>query len=305
VPTRRRAPTPTEPATSPATSRRRLPSVEGHSRTLAHSGVLSWALTRGSALPTERDRPWHASPVPRIAAISLILVSLLAGGVTLALAGSGRASAPITRAEAGRFAQAVNLKATDLPGATALRAIFGPEAVQYEALKCGRRGKGVATVGGGESWLSSSYGNVGSIVAVVPSQQLARTALALIGSSRGRICLSRALGRAYSFERHPHHRSSSGEPPHEIVTSHAVQVTFVPVAKLLGGGAIALHVLAKLPPIGEKYPRPKARYVNVNAAIFRDGPTVIAFLALGGPLPLATEIHLLALLHSRAEAHTL
>jgi len=39
--------------------------------------------------------------VPRIAAISLILVSLLAGGVTLALAGSGRARGRIHRTSAG------------------------------------------------------------------------------------------------------------------------------------------------------------------------------------------------------------
>jgi hypothetical protein len=235
--------------------------------------------------------------VLRIAVISLILVALVAGGVTLALAGSGRATAPITRAEADAFAHLVNLKATDLPGATALQgAIFGPEAVQYKAFQCGRRGNGVTTVGGGESWLSSGQGNVASIAAVAPNQQLAGAALALIGSRRGRICLARALGRALTFERH-----------HTLEWSHAVKVTFVPVAKLLGGGAIAVHVLAKLPPIEEEHPlpKPKARYINSDAAFFRVGPAVVAFLVLGARLPLATEIRLLALLHSRAEAHKL
>lgn len=235
--------------------------------------------------------------VRRIAAVLLVLLALAAGGVTIALARSGSTSKPITHAEADAFAQAVNLKASDLPRATALRgAIFGPGAVQYEAIKCGRRGNGIATVGGGESWLSSDQGNVASIVAVVPSQQLAETGLALIGSRRGRICLGRALGRALTFERH-----------HALERSHAVKVTFLPVAKLLGGGAIAVHVLAKLPPIEEENPppKPKARYINVDAAFFRVGPAVVAFLALGSRLPPATEIRLLALLHSRAVAHKL
>ena len=83
-----------------------------------------------------------------------------------------------------------------------------------------------------------------------------------------------------------------------------MKVTFVPVAKLLGGGAIAVHVLAKLPPIeGLKL---KARYINVDAALFRVGPADVAFFALGATrLRPATEDHLLALLHSRAEAHKL
>ena len=235
--------------------------------------------------------------VRRIAAVLLVLLVLAAGGVTIALARSGSTSTPITHAEADAFARDVNLKASDLPRATALPgAIFGPGAVQYEAFKCGRRGKGIATVGGGESWLISDKRNVASIVAVVSSQHLARTALALIGSRPGRVCLGRALGRALTFELH-----------HAPERSHAVNVTFLPVTKLLGGGAIAVHVLAKLPPIEEENPppKPKARYINVDAAFFRAGPAVIAFLALGSRLPPATEIRLLALLHGRAVAHKL
>lgn len=76
--------------------------------------------------------------VLRIAVISLTLVALVAGGVNLALARSGRATPTITKAEANAFAHVVNLKASDLPGAEVLQgAIFAPEAVQYEALKCG------------------------------------------------------------------------------------------------------------------------------------------------------------------------
>ncbi len=232
--------------------------------------------------------------VLRIAVISLILVALVAGGVTLALARSGRATAPITKAEADAFAHVVNLKASDLPGATALQgAIFGPEAVQYEALKCGLQGRpGIVPVGGGELWLVNSRAQVGSIVVVAPSDYFAEAEIAGLESPGGRTCLARALGRALTFERH-----------HQLERSHTVRVTFVPVAKLLGG-AIAVHVLAKLPPIeGVKL---KARYINVDAAFFRVGPADVAFFALGATrFPPATEDHLLALLHSRAEAHKL
>jgi hypothetical protein len=86
-----------------------------------------------------------------------------------------------------------------------------------------------------------------------------------------------------------------------------VKVTFVPIIKqLIGAEAIAIHVLAKLPPIeGEQpSPKPKARYINVEAAFFRVGPAEIAFLALGAThLSPATEVHLLTLLHNRAETH--
>jgi hypothetical protein len=238
-------------------------------------------------------------PVLRRVALLLVLVALADGGVTIALARSGSGSTPVTKAEADAFAQAVNLRVSDLPGATALHgAIFGPGAVQYEALRCGRQGKlGVDPVGGGEAWLTDSQRSVASIVAVAPSEHVAKTALATLGSRRGRTCLTRALGRALTFERH-----------HELERSHAVKVTFVPVAKLIGGRAVAIHVLAKLPPIEEENlsPKPKVRYIDVDAAFFRVGPAEVAFLALGATqLPPATEVHLLALLHSRAEAHEL
>lgn len=84
--------------------------------------------------------------------MSLVLVVFIAGGVTIAAAGPGSATSPITRAQADVFAQAVELRASDLPGASALKgAIFGSEAVQYEALKCGLQGRpGIVPVGGGE-----------------------------------------------------------------------------------------------------------------------------------------------------------
>ena len=56
----------------------------------------------------------------RIAAISLALVALIAGGVTIAVASSGNASTKVTKAQAVADAHAVNLRASDLPGATFL-----------------------------------------------------------------------------------------------------------------------------------------------------------------------------------------
>jgi hypothetical protein len=235
----------------------------------------------------------------RRAALLLVLVALADGGGTVALAHSGSGSRPIAKAEADAFARAVNLRVSDLPGATALHgAIFGPEAVQYEALRCGRQSKlGADPIGGGESWLTDSQENIVSIVAVAASQRLAKAKLATLGSRRGRICLAQALGRALTFERR-----------HELERSRAVKVTFVPVAELVGAGAVAIHVLAKLPPIEEENPpsKPRTRYINIDAAFFRVGPAEIAFFALGATrFPPATEAHLLALLHSRAKAHKL
>jgi hypothetical protein len=231
----------------------------------------------------------------RIAAMSLVLVLLIAGGVTIAVAGSVPARKPITRAQADVYAKAVNLRASDLPGAKALKgAIFGSEAVQYEALKCGLQGRpGIVPAGGGELWLADSRAQVGSIVVVAPSDYYAEVEIAGLESRGGRTCLARALGRALEFERH--HKSES---------SHTVKVTVVPIGKYVAGVHLDIHVLAKLPPI--EGVKPEARYINVDAAFFRVGPADIAFFALGATrFPPATEIQLLTLLHSRAEAHKL
>jgi hypothetical protein len=155
----------------------------------------------------------------RIVAMSIVVVALIAGGVTVALAVSGSSSTPITKAEAEAFAQTVNLRASDLPGATSIKGeIFGPEAVQYEALKCGLQGRpGIVPVGGGESWLTdrraladSVVAGVGSLVVVAPSNYYAEVEIAGLQSRGGRTCLGRALGRALSFERH--HKVSGRTP---------------------------------------------------------------------------------------------
>jgi hypothetical protein len=242
----------------------------------------------------------------RIAVMSFVLVVIVAGGVSIALARSGGStSTPITRAQAFAYAKAVNLRASDLPGATSIKgAIFGPEAVQFEALKCGLQGRpGIVPAGGGESWLTnrraladSVVAGVGSLVVVAPSNYYAEVEIAGLQSRGGRTCLARALGRALSFERH-----------HKTESSHTVKVTVVPIGKYVAGVHLDIHVLAKLPPIeGVKPEVTETRYINVDAAFFRVGPADIAFFALGATrFPSATEIQLLTLLHSRAEANKL
>jgi hypothetical protein len=237
----------------------------------------------------------------RIASV-LALLALAAGGAEVALASSVPARKPITRAQADAYAKAVNLRASDLPGATSVKgAIFGAEAVQYEALKCGLQGRpGIVPAGGGESWLSnrrpladSVVAGVGSLVVVAPSNYYAEVEIAGLQSRGGRTCLARVLGRDLEFERH--HKSES---------SHTVNVAVVPIGEHVAGVHLDIHVLAKLPPIeGAKL---EARYINVDAAFFRVGPADIAFFALGATrFPPATEIQLLTLLHSRAEANKL
>jgi hypothetical protein len=238
----------------------------------------------------------------RIAAISLALVALIAGGVTIAVASSGNASTKVTKAQAVAYAHAVNLRASDLSGATSIKGeIFGREAVQYEALKCGLQGRpGIVPAGGGESWLTnrraladSVVAGVGSLVVVAPSNYYAEVEIAGLESRGGRTCLARALGRALSFERH-----------HKTESSHIVKATVVPIGKYVAGVHLDIHVLAKLPPI--EGVKPEARYINVDAAFFRVGPADIAFFALGTKrLTAGTEVHLLTLLHSCAEAHKL
>jgi hypothetical protein len=242
----------------------------------------------------------------RIAAMSLALVAVIAGGVTIAVAGSGNASASITKAQAVAYAHSVNLRESDLPGAKVYS--FGeqfehsvehsPGAFPDEELgDCSHQGKVPSRrVGGAASALSGGgYPFVASVVLVMRSEAFAKTEVAALSTARGRACLARQLGRVESVE---------GE---KKLTSFAAKVIFVPVTKTLGPGAIALRVLAELPPAHEKDERQsKATFTHVDAAIFRVGPAEIFFLTFGvRPFPPATENRLLTLLHSRAEANKL
>jgi len=248
--------------------------------------------------------------IARITTVVLVLAAAAAGGVAIATAGSGRANKPITEAQAIAFAQAVNLRPNDLRGSTSVHpkgfrineALAGerqrsrrlsPEA----ELPCMRLGMtGSRPVGGASSVLISSYGFVVSDVLVMPSGTLAAFEFAALDTSRGRTCLARLLGRSMSVE---------GD---RKTTSFAVKVMLVRVAKLLGPRAVAVHVLAELPPAHEKgEEQTRATFFHAAATCFRVGPAEILLLTdePTRQLPAAIEHRLLSLLHDRAEAHKL
>ncbi len=229
----------------------------------------------------------------RIATL-LVLVALAAGGATIALAAPDRANTPITKTEALTFAQAVNLRASDLAGSKVFPSGESSEdSSPGDGLHCGRLGKlRSRPVAREASLLVDNYEFVFSGVVVLPSEALAEAQLAALSSRGGRVCLARELGETLS---------GPG------ITSFAIKVTVVAVAKILGPGAIGLHVLAEQqvesPPSGRR----RKTFIHTDAVLFRVGPAEILFYTLGGErqFPAATEGRLLSLLHTRAETHRL
>jgi hypothetical protein len=231
-----------------------------------------------------------------ILTVSFVSAALAASGVTVALAGSGGAR-PITKAEAVAFTQTVNLRTSDLPGSTPwqLHGEFGPPAPATETqrldLQCGHRGRarGRAIAAEGSAVVDRYMELVGSIIFVMPSQALAAAEVAALPSRSGHTCLEHFVSRVFARV-----EGAAGG------ASYAIKVTWVPVEKLLGRGAIALHVLAKL------LPR-RARFVYVAEVIFRVGAADLLFLVRSErrQFPAATERRLLSLLYSRAHAHRL
>ncbi len=154
------------------------------------------------------------------------------------------------------------------------------------------------------SLVTDPYEYLASAVEVMPTAVVAQAEISALDTRRARACLARTLGEI---------ETSEGE---KKSSSFAVKVATVPVAQLLGPEAVGLHVLAEVPEESDPtardtptrpVPKPKARFVHVTAAIFRVGPAEILFLAFGAirQFPAASERHLLALLHSRAETHKL
>ncbi|MFI4992094.1 MAG: hypothetical protein ACHQCH_00565 [Solirubrobacterales bacterium] len=242
--------------------------------------------------------------------MSLVLVVLIAGGVTIAVAGSGNASASITAAQAAAFIRAVELQPGDFPASAPYVGEPGspPEAAEFQRLlHCGHRGRprGV-TVGAERSLLADRYRDwigevVASVVIVMPSEALAKAEIATLRSPSGRTCMAHDL------------RSSglgTGGPDSPV---YATSITYVPVAHLLGPEAVMLHWLARLrrsPRVGLRRGRgfpPPAKLVYSVEALFRVGAADIVFYTLSEHrlFPAATEDRLLALLHTRAEEHKL
>jgi hypothetical protein len=241
--------------------------------------------------------------VPRIVAMSLVLVALVAGGATNALGGSGSASAPITKTQAVAFADAVNLHAADMPGA-ATPSPGGERTPNAATVRLARCSGGVSpyrwvvyihspafVVGGGEK----PYGAEFEVV-VMPTEALAAKDRKAALSAPGFTCFAREV---------------SSEP-----------------SRPRGGGGV-VHpgrgVLSRLPsPIPGvdasfewRWTRtntetlPSGRRIRVR--VYRDvlgfvsGPAEVALytVSLSHAVPATTEKRLLSLLHSRAEAHQL
>jgi hypothetical protein len=242
--------------------------------------------------------------------LALAVAALIAGGVTVALAGSS-GSAPINKAAALAFIRAVNLQAGDLAGF----APFGGEAgsppegteIQSSVLRCGHRGKqlGRAVDAAASLLADRSEEAVGSAVVVMPSEALAKAEIATLASRSGRRCLSHALRLSGPF--------GSG--------LYAIKITFVPVSNTLGQEAVDVHLLATLQRsrfrraarLRRRFGKhrvfpPPAKLVYSIGAIFRVGAADIVFYALSTRRQFpdaATERRLLSLLYSRAQAHKL
>ncbi|MGA9284085.1 MAG: hypothetical protein WBV85_01450 [Solirubrobacteraceae bacterium] len=239
----------------------------------------------------------------RFLAGALAALSLCCAGASVAIA----EPTPITKAQAQAFAQAVNLQASDLPGATALPEGVerSPEEPAKRELQCGQRGKELRRPLFDEaSGLFDPAGLLASAVIVMATEPLAEALSARLASQRSRSCLVRALGEAERVE---------GE---KTVTSFAVKVKWVSLAKTLGPDAVGVHILAKLPPVElppavrhklkRRLPKPKASFTHVDAVFFRVGPAEIMLLRLGvKPFPPATESQALSALYGHAEEHKL
>jgi len=235
------------------------------------------------------------------------VAATVGGGV---IAASGDPGEAITATQAAAFIRGVELQPSDLPGSAPYVGEPGspPEAAEYQQLlRCGHRGRprGV-TVAAERSVLADRYRDwigevVGSAVIVMPSEALAKAEIATLPSSSGRACMARGL-------------RSSFLPSGPNAPTYAIAITSVPVAHLLGPEAVLFHRLARPQRIPRARPHsrtrrltPPAKLVYVAEAIFRVGAADIVFDVLSEhrQLPVSIEDRLLALLHSRAQAHKL
>ena len=242
----------------------------------------------------------------RHTAIVFVLIVIVVGTVAaFALDRSAGAKASITKAEAIAFAEAVNLRPSDVPSGKAVPVVEPKGVMAGEQFVCdGRKTKPSHPIARKASLVADPYEYLASAVEVMPTAPIAQAEMSALYTRRARACLARTLGEI---------ETSEGE---KRSSSFAVKVATVPVAQLLGPEAVGLHVLAEVPEELDPTPRdsptrpvlkPKARFIHVTAAIFRVGPAEILFLAFGAirQFPAATERHLLALLQSRAETHKL
>jgi hypothetical protein len=235
----------------------------------------------------------------RIAAMSFVVVVLIAGGVTIAMAGSASTSTSITKGQAVAFARAVNLRAADLPRFKNVGLAPEPQprtnTSDPKFARCAgvRPARYLASVQS-PGFIRGSFGTqaelVTSKVIVLPTASLAARELTTLTSARGRSCFARLIQPESTSATETHlsiDRVSWSSPTLQPPAHH-----------------FKVRVEGTLTGINARN-RPIDLYIDVLG--FINGPAQIYLVASGWGTPArsSTERHLLALLHTRAEAHKL
>jgi len=236
----------------------------------------------------------------RIAAISIVMVVLIAGGVTIAVAGSGNASTSITKARAVAFARAVNLRAADLPRFRNLGLApepqprtntSDPEFARCVGVKPNRYVASVQSPGFIHGRFRTQAELVTSKVIVLPTVSLAARELTILNSARGRSCFARLLIRPESTSATEAHLSVdrvSWSSPTLPPPAHDFEVRV---------SGILTRIHTRIRPI----------HLYIDMLGFINGPAQIYLVdtAWESPARSSTERRLLSLLYTRAEAHKL
>jgi hypothetical protein len=257
----------------------------------------------------------------RIATVSLVLVVLVAGGVTIAVAGSSSTTAPITKAQAVAYAHAVNLRAGDVPGLVAIGESqtgegqpLGTQGSHCDAAVITAR-KGVTigsqafqrqekSTGGSRSYLPLEA--VSSEVDVMHSAALASREIAAMRAAAHTpavvTCFKRQLEQV-RLRVTKEGGARAGEPVGKPVFSH-VEISALR-SPSQGIPAVGLRTSADF--AIEVPPTKGSSHYYADFLGFAIGSAVITLNDTGDPrpFPAATERRLLSLLYSRAEAHKL
>ena len=255
----------------------------------------------------------------RIAAVSFVLVVLIAGGVTIAVAGPGGATAPTTKAHATAYAHAVNLRAGDVRGLVATAkggVVEGPlGTLGDECAVAVPAGKvvGIGSQGFERLQESTSFSKsylpleaVSSAVFVMRTPALASREIAVVRDASDNpavvTCLKHHLENA-RLEATGEGGKKIGGPIGKPALSQ-VEVTALR-SPLRAIRAYGLQIRADFE---VAVPSAKGRsHLYHDFLGFAIGPAVIMLDTTGDPhpFPVAIERRLLSLLHSRAEAHKL
>ena len=252
--------------------------------------------------------------------MSFVLVALIAGGVTIALARSGNTSAPITKARATAYAHAVNLRGGDVRG---LIATGGSDVGEGPLGSLGDGCDG-ATIPAGNvvgvgsqtferlresTSISKSYlppEGVWSAVYVMRSAALASREIAAVeaapDSTAVVMCLKRNLEHA-RLQVTNEAGAKLGGPIGSPVFSRVEVSALHSHLRVLQADGLRTRACFAIKAHGAKG-RSQLYHDFLGFAV---GPAVVMLNATGDPhpFPVTTEHRLLSLLYSRAKAHKL